>query len=931
MILPKPTSARFANRFASLATAGFLAFSLTPDGHARATSATPAKAVSPAGQVVSLDVLLNGKSAGRWSLLDHKGALFAPPELFQRLGLSRRLNASGVEAFGQIWFSLAAVPQLEAVHYFKEKLLDLKSNQPGALARANLAPIAPSIPPTPAVSAPATASRAPAATPAPAPPRDAATGETRLVPLEVTINGAKTGNWLLMERNGMLYAPEDAFEEWRLNRRPDARAISERGQTWYSLASVPGFEAQMNIANQSVDLKFLPGAFAATRLSQASETKLPVSPALPAAFVNYDLTQTFSNTRGVDASRDLGALVEVGASGELGVLTSTHVGRNILNDGSVTGDKSSWRRLETSFTRDFPQQDLTLRLGDSTTKGGSFGRSTYFGGLQISRNFGFSPGFISQPIPTIAGQSSAPSTVELYINDSLRQTSKVPTGPFVIDNFPLLTGSGQARVVVRDVLGRETVLVQNFFSSSNMLAEGLSDWSLDAGAVRKNIGIKSADYGKRFGAGVWRYGINNRWTLETHGEIGKDTYSAGVGATVELPGQVLGEFGMSISDDRLAGRGHQWLAGLQHNSLRHGFTFRAEGSNRAFRLLGQDTTSLGYSTQISASYTYSSEQLGYLGVGYARINSFDRGPLSTYSANYSWRFAKGSSVTVSLTRVTGSLSADTVGMSLFVPLDQTVTATASVSRRAGQTDAYATVSRPLGAENGLGWRALGGTRGGGELAEAGAYYQGSKGQVTSDVSVSRNQKTARLGMQGGLVFVDGRFFASRRIQESFAVVEVPGYANVGVGFQSSTFARTDADGTALIPRLIPYRRNSIRLDPGELPINAEIDDIEQNVVPGSRVGIKVKFPVRSGRAALIKIVFDDGDVAPAGAELKLAGDNKEFFVARRGEAFVTGLQALNSLELAWNGSTCRMKIDMPTGKLEDIARIGPVKCSGVKR
>ena len=46
----------------------------------------------------------------------------------------------------------------------------------------------------------------------------------------------------------------------------------------------------------------------------------------------------------------------------------------------------------------------------------------------------FSPGFITQPIPVITGQSSAPSTVELYVNDALRQTSQVPTGPFTIEN-----------------------------------------------------------------------------------------------------------------------------------------------------------------------------------------------------------------------------------------------------------------------------------------------------------------------------------------------------------------------------------------------------------------------------------------------------------------------------------------------------------------
>ena len=41
---------------------------------------------------------------------------------------------------------------------------------------------------------------------------------TRIIPLEVSINGARAGSWVLMERGGALYAQLEAFEEWRINR-----------------------------------------------------------------------------------------------------------------------------------------------------------------------------------------------------------------------------------------------------------------------------------------------------------------------------------------------------------------------------------------------------------------------------------------------------------------------------------------------------------------------------------------------------------------------------------------------------------------------------------------------------------------------------------------------------------------------------------------
>ena len=754
----------------------------------------------------------------------------------------------------------------------------------------------------------------------------------RMMPLEVTVNGAASGNWVLMERAGVLYAPADAFGEWRVNRRSDVEPVVHLGQNWYALTAVPGFSAQLNAANQSLELKFSPQAFTALRLTQTLAERPKLTPPVMAGFFNYDLSYTHANTRGIPAAQDLGALVELGVSNNWGVLTSTYAARNLIGNNPLL--TRNVRRLETTFTRDLPEDNLTMRLGDSTTRSGAWGRSVYFGGFQISRNFGLTPGFISQPIPIVRGLSSSPSTVELYINDALRQTSQVPTGPFAIDNFPLLTGNGQARVVVRDVLGRETVLVQDFFSHASLLEENLNDWSFEAGAVRRNLGTSNADYGQRFVSGMWRYGINKRLTIETRGEYGQSTQGGGIGLVYALPFGLLGQGAVAASRDASAGSGQHWLVGTERLNLRHGFSLRSEGSSRGYRQIGQDSNILPYKQQLSGNYTYSSERFGSVGVGYARINSYDQGPLTTYSANYAIRVGERSSLSLNAVRVTGRdglVNSTSVGLSLLVPLESRISLASSVTRRNGEVDAYVSASQSLSSDTGLGWRALAGQRSKQNYAEGGLYYQGNKGLLTADVNASAGQQTVRLGAQGGLVGIDGQFFTTRRVQESFALVEVPGYAGVGVGFQGNILARTDKDGKALVSRLLPYQANSIRLDPSELPISAELDSIEQVVVPGNRRGLIVKFPVRSGRGALVKIIFDDGDPAPAGAEVELVGDKQEFFVARRGEAFITGLQADNVIRLKWNGAACQLNVKIPAGEPDNIARVGPLQCLGVKR
>jgi outer membrane usher protein len=759
--------------------------------------------------------------------------------------------------------------------------------------------------------------------------RESAPG-ARFIPLDVSINGANAGSWVLMERGGALYAPADAFQEWRLNRDPRAQPLLSRGSYWYTLSSLPGYTARFNPAEQSLELSFNASAFATTRIGQPAAERLPVTAPLTSFFANYDASWTRSDVRGVSATNDLGVLTELGVSGSAGVLTSTYVGRN-LGDSAGSPYSPSWRRLETTFARDFPERNATLRIGDSATRTGAWGRTVYFGGIQWGTNFTLSPGFLTQPIPTIAGQSMAPSTVELYINDALRQTSQVPSGPFTIDNFPQITGGGQARVVVRDLLGRETVLVQNFFSPAALLREDLSDYSFELGAVRSNLGIDNNDYGEHFASALWRHGMSNFLTLETRAEAGQQTRGAGTGIAMALPLQLLGQVALAGSRDDAVGSGYQWLADIEHSSLRHGFTLRTEAASREYRQIGQGIEQLPYRRQWLGSYTYATPEFGNLGIGYGRIDAYDRGRLTTYSANYSMRIGQRSSLTVSATRVDGDTRATSVGLTLLIPLDGRVTATASATHRAGQTDGYMSISKGLGLEADTAWRALAGRRAGQSFAEGGVYYQGSRGLLTADASASDTQATLRLGAVGGLVAADSHVFASRKVQESFALVEVPGYANVGVGFQNSVLTHTDKDGTALVPRLLPYRSNSIRLDPNELPISAELDTIEMVVVPPSRSGVKVSFPVRSGRGALVKIVLDDGGPAPAGAEVELAGDKKEFYVARRGEAFITGLADKNRVRLAWQGERCEFDVTLPPGTVDDIPRVGPYVCSGVKR
>jgi len=753
----------------------------------------------------------------------------------------------------------------------------------------------------------------------------------RVLSLDVIVNGAKTGTWLLVERAGQLHAPRDAFEEWRVQKRADVPSIKFKGEDYWPLSAVPGYRAKIDFANQSVELLFSPEAFTATKLTQELYKRPVVSPVLPSVFFNYDLNYTDSTFRNAPSVKDLGMLSEFGISNRWGVFTNTGVGRNLTDNTVLGGEGRSWTRLETTFTRDYPEQNRTLRFGDTQTLPAMAGRAVYFGGVQYGTNFALTPGYISQPIPVLRGLSAEPSTVELYVNDVLRQVSNVPSGPFTVGNFPVVAGGGEVRVVVRDILGRETVLVQPFFTSTQLLAAGLSDWRVEAGSVRLDLGSASNRYGSGFVSGTWRHGYSDALTLEGRAEAASQLQTLWLGAATALPAQFLGKVDLVASHDQNLGNGNQWLLGLERQGVRSGMQIQAQGASIDFRALGQDATVLPTKLQIAGNATYTTAKAGTIGVGFARINQFVGVSVSTISANYSMRVGERLNLIMNASRAVAGASSNSFGVTLLIPMEKNVVTSMNAGIRGGQHDLYATASQSPPGDTGMGWRLLGGQQQDERRAEGGVYYQGRYGRVLSEISNTPDQTTVRLGASGGLVVADGHMFATRRVNDSFAVAEVAGYGDVGIGLGSNMLTRTDASGVALVPQLIAYQTNSVRLDPTELPVSAEIDSIEQFAVPAWRSAVKVIFPVRSGRGALLKIVLDDGDVAPAGATVQIEGDKQEFYVARRGEAFVTGLQSTNRLVLNWKDRQCRFDVTLPSATPDEVPRLGPLLCKGLAR
>lgn len=146
-------------------------------------------------------------------------------------------------------------------------------------------------------------------------------------------------------------------------------------------------------------------------------------------------------------------------------------------------------RLETAWSYSDPDSLRSYTAGDFISGGLVWTRPIRMGGVRLRRNFALRPDLITLPVPELSGSAAVPSAVDIYLNGVKTYSNDIPGGPFVVDDLPVITGPGIAKVVVRDTAtGQETETEVAFYASTLLLREGLADYSFEAGFARRDYG-----------------------------------------------------------------------------------------------------------------------------------------------------------------------------------------------------------------------------------------------------------------------------------------------------------------------------------------------------------------------------------------------------------------------------------------------------------
>ena len=740
----------------------------------------------------------------------------------------------------------------------------------------------------------------------------------------------------------------EAPEEFAVTRLADNRLVMTRRELAalgvplpattaadVALDSLPGVAVSFDAPRQLLRLDFANHDKARNRVTLAPTANTgPITPSNTGLLFNYDLEMNRDGS-GADAQ----GLFEARLFSSMGTLSTSA----LANSRTISG-QNGVVRLDSTYTVTDVAHLRRYNAGDFVSGGLQTSRSVRLAGFQVTTDFTVRPDLVTYPVPQLSGNAAVPSTVDILINGSRVGEGRVAAGDFAVSGAPIITGSGTVDVVLRDALGRETRTKFNVYGVRTLLAPGLSACTLDAGAVRRNYAVQSNDYRFLAGTVTCRAGLNDRLTVEGHGEAAADLALVSGGALFGL-GR-LGVLSLNVSASTAATglgamSGGQLAIGYELIARPISFNLSAIKATRGYRDIAARAGDPPPRSSILALVSFDLRRLGSLSVGLTRSDtsfslgpraqafqqrvgtfstSFDRATLLT--ATYIVRLGRGIDLYANCLRDFDRAGSMVAVVGATIILGTRTTASAALTSNDHGTDGSAQSYRPVTEPGDFGYRLLANS-GAAALVLAEARYRGNWGEVSAGIERVQGQVAGRAGLQGSIVIADGGLLAGNTLNGSFAIVDT-GLPDVAVLRDNRPAGRTDAQGRLLVPNLRAFEANRLSIDPLSLPDDALPGVVALNVRPRGQVGVTAHFEARHVRAARVRIIDARGVAMPAGSRAILNDTGEEVPVGYDGEVYLTDLGAHNRLTIALSEArTCTATFDAES-QLPPL--IGPVIC-----
>ena len=731
--------------------------------------------------------------------------------------------------------------------------------------------------------------------------------------LELVVNGVHTG---------MIVPVTLSSGRFALSAADLAQAGIAPGEGWGSsvvVSDIEGTSVDYDVANQRLQLAVPPGMLQRRYLNPAARQREPARASFGALF-NYDLyvSDRDGNAPGAALWNEFRLFGPAGAASSTGVLRR-----------GERGGKLRFTRFDSRWIRSDENRMITYEAGDVITRGLPWSGAVRLGGVQVSRDFSVRPDVVTFPLPEFAGAAKLPSTVELFIDGYRAARGDIASGPFLVNAPPGLSGAGEATIAVTDAVGRRVTATLPFYVSSALLRRGLFDFSVAAGALRRNYGRRSFDYGAAAGTASLRYGASSWLTLEGHAEATRGLALAGAGAIVRLgnAGVVNASY---VRSARRGDSGGELAFGYQYQARRFSVAMNHVRSDPDFFDLGRFDENRRQSRQTRNSIvgSLSAGRPGTFSAGY--FASKDRAGERARLASVSWSVPVARGV---LLYASGARELErrdwSASLNLIVPLGgRRGSASAGYARGFDGSSVWrAEHARAIPSDGGFGWSA-----GVARYSDAGAFGQGELSWRNQAVELRAGafggdgHRTAWASARGSLVLMDRAVFAANRVPDAFVLVSTNGEPDIPIRYENQLVGRTGKGGHLLVPWVTAFYAAKYEIDPLDLPAEIATPVVERRIAVARGSGYLLSFPVRRPVSARITLVDAAQAPLPVGSVARV-NDGAPLYVGWDGLLFAEDLAKDNVVAVTGpDGSACTVRFSMATTRPSVIAEIVPLTC-----
>jgi len=565
------------------------------------------------------------------------------------------------------------------------------------------------------------------------------------------------------------------------------------------------------------------------------------------------------------------------------------------------------------------------------------GGTGYVGGFSVSKDFALDPYFISYPQQSFSGALAVPATLDVYTNGGLVRHELLPPGPFTLQNIPMAAGVGTTQIVIRNIFGQVEQITSPYYLNTSTLAEGLSQYSYNVGFLRNNLGTASFQYGPAVFQGSQRYGLTDWLTPGFRLEAAAKLFSGGPMVSLSSP---LGGFSGSLAWSEF-GSMTGYAGSFTYTYLRNPYGFTGQFEFMSPRYANISLPPTADRPKLAASLFLSVPLGSRLTIlpGYTYADYRDQGVTSTASVSAEVRLSERSFLIATGERVVtaGAPPALGVTINLTFMIGQLTSATVTYGSQRGGPEGTAgnlegvNVQRSLPLGPGLGYNFNFQNGQGTQQQMLGdLQYNGNYGFYEADAERQGGVTTSDLTLSGGLVWLDGHFFATRPVQDAYALIETPGLSGVTGSLYNQPEGTTDGNGNLLVPNLFSYFGNQLSINPQNVPLNYRIDATSEVVAPPYRGGAVVRFPVHpvQGVTGKLVVVVKGRPVVPAFGELTLAANGKEYSspIGRKGEFYLDSPPAgQHPAKVEFKEGVCSFTVAVPKTRQFSV-KLGTLTC-----